>query len=119
MSNASVVAADRKYSPWFFRRVRERVMISMLLLILVLFSWLTVKQGLADSVAEEALQHMLTWQTDTLTTAQVQQAYELMLEANELDAGHPTYLHRLGRLSHLLMALDLKKRADWGALAKT
>ena len=119
MSNASIVAADRKYSPWFFSRARERVTISILLLILVLFAWLAGKQGLADSVAEDALQNMLTWQTDKLTTAQVQQAYELMLEANELDAGHPTYLHRLGRLSHLLMALDLKNRARWGALAKT
>ena len=119
MSNALVVAADRKYSPWFFSRERERVRISILLLILVLFAWLTVKQGLADSVAETALQNMLTWQADTLTAAQVQQAYALMLEANELDADHPTYLHRLGRLSHLLMALDLKNRAHWGALAKT
>ena len=91
----------------------------LLLLIVIGFAWLGVKQGLADKVAEDALQNMLTWQTDTLTTAQVQQAYELMLEANELDAGHPTYLHRLGRLSHLLMALDLKNRARWGALAKT
>ena len=92
------------------------------LLVLVLltgFAWLAVKQGLADSVAETALQNMLTWQADTLTAAQVQQAYALMLDANELDADHPTYLHRLGRLSHLLMALDLKNRAHWGALAKT
>ena len=91
----------------------------LVLLLLTGFAWLGVKQGLADSVAETALQNMLTWQADTLTAAQVQQAYALMLDANELDADHPTYLHRLGRLSHLLMALDLKNRAHWGALAKT
>jgi hypothetical protein len=43
---------------------------------------------------------------------------DLMLRANELDPGHPTYLHRLGRLSHVLMVLESAKRDVWAGRAK-
>jgi len=96
----------------------KRLGLLLLLVFVACCAWLSVRQGLADATAEEALQDMLTWQAKTIELAQVRQAYNTMLAAQDLDPSHPTYLHRLGRLSHLMMTLEPSRRSHWGGLAK-
>ena len=87
-------------------------------LVLAYCAWFAVHQGLADGIAEQARTEMRGWDEAALDSVSVHNALDLMLRANELDPGHPTYLHRLGRLSHLLMGLELAQRDEWARRAK-
>jgi len=88
------------------------------ILALLYLAVLSVRQGLADSIAEDALTALTFWAKDPADLTLLQSAYQDMVRADQLDGGHPTYLHRLGRISHLFMALELSQRDSWAALAK-
>jgi len=111
-------SADNPARKLTIKRVFMRLVLVLVLLLIIICAWLSVRQGLADNTADDAWQDMLTWQAETIEFDQVQQAYATMLNANQLAHNHPTYLHRLGRLSHLLMTMELAKRSYWGGLAK-
>jgi small nuclear ribonucleoprotein (snRNP)-like protein len=98
--------------------VINRIFFSIFILLFSSVAWLYVRQGLADIRAESVFQLMLTWQSGNLEVDIVRQAHDSMLQANALDPSNPTYLHRLGRLSHLLMSLEQYKRSDWGEISK-
>jgi hypothetical protein len=108
--------ASRMTSKWVVGR--QRLVAVLFCLFLVYCSWLVVRQGLADGIADEALTEITSWNEATLEAVQVHSTLALMLRASELDPGHPTYLHRLGRLSHILMGLELAQRDDWAGHAK-
>jgi hypothetical protein len=91
--------------------------------VLLYCSYLVVMQGLAGRIAESALDDMTVWaeaaeDPEGDNRALLQSAYDGMRRANKLDPGHPTFLHRLGRISHLFMALELAQRDEWGEKAK-
>jgi hypothetical protein len=98
--------------------VVTRLAALLVCLVLAYCGWLAVHRGLADAVAEQARTEMRGWDEAALEAVSVHNALDLMLRANELDPGHPTYLHRLGRLSHLLMGLELAQRDEWAGRAK-
>jgi hypothetical protein len=98
--------------------VVTRLAALLVCLVLAYCAWLAVHQGLADGIAEQARTEMRGWDEAALDSFSVHNALDLMLRANELDPGHPTYLHRLGRLSHLLMGLELAQRDEWAGRAK-
>jgi hypothetical protein len=98
--------------------VVTRLAALLVCLVLAYCAWLAGHRGLADGVAEQAHTEMRGWDAAALSSGSVHNALDLMLRANALDPWHPTYLHRLGRLSHLLMGLELAQRDEWAGRAK-
>ena len=74
----------------------------------------SLRWGLADWHADIAYVEMQGWAKEGVTEESWNLVHDEMIAALQLDPTHPTYLHRLGRLSIVRMSMKRDQKAELG-----
>lgn len=98
------------------RNLLEKGLIVVAILVLLWCTAVAAAWGFADYYANQAYLLMEGWGDDEFVDEQWQQAHQALQKALVLEAGHPTYQARMGRLYHIRLNIKRGAREPIGTL---